>query len=302
MPTRAISRSSISFGLVSIPVELFPAIASKSVHFNLLHAKDNSRIQEKIYCVSENKAIDRSELVHGFQIEKGKYVAFTNQELKKLDSGAGHEIDIMQFIPISAVDPVYFAGAYLLGCGSGSAKAYHLLNAAMTKSQRAALAKFVMRGKEHLALIRPYRDLLMLHTMHYGDEIRSSEQIDHGAKTSVGASELKLAERLIDDLSKDKFEADKFQDTYRQKILKIAEQKAAGQEITAPPAPRRGKVIDLMAALKDSLKSQKRNARTDSEDEVSHDHRSGSREKGARRALLSSRHPQSRRRRRSSAK
>ena len=299
MPSRAISRSSISFGLVSIPVEVFPATASKSVHFNLLHAKDDSRIQEKIYCVSEEKVIDRSELVHGFQIQKGKYVTFTNEELKKLESGAGHEIEIMQFIPISEVDPVYFAGAYLLGCGSGSAKAYHLLNAAMTKSQRAALAKFVMRGKEHLVLIRPYRDVLMLHTMHYADEIRSPEQIDHGAKTSVGASELKLAERLIDDLSKDKFEADKFQDTYRQKILKVAEQKAAGQEITAPPAPKRGKVIDLMAALKDSLKSHKKDAPKDSEDEVAHDDRSGSREKGVRRAPQSSRHPQSRRRVRS---
>jgi len=154
----------------------------------------------------------------------------------------------------------------------------------MTKSQRAALAKFVMRGKEHLVLIRPYRDVLMLHTMHYADEIRSSEQVDHGAKTSVGASELKLAERLIDDLSKDKFEADKFQDTYRQKILKVAEQKAAGQEITAPPAPKRGKVIDLMAALKDSLKSYKKDAPKESEDEVAHDDRSGSREKGVRRA------------------
>jgi DNA end-binding protein Ku len=302
MATRAISRSSISFGLVSIPVEVFPATASKSVHFNLLHAKDNSRIQEKIYCVSENKVIDRSELVHGLQIEKGKYVAFTNKELKNLESGANHEIDIMQFIPISAVDPVYFASSYLLGCGAGAAKAYHLLNAAMTKSQRAALAKFVMRGKEHLALIRPYGDVLMLHTMHYADEVRSSEQIDHGAKTSVGASELKLAERLIGDLSKDKFEADKFQDTYRQKILKVAEQKAAGQEITAPPAPRRGKVIDLMAALKDSLKSHTKHARTDSEAEVSHDDRSGSREKGVGRALRSSRHPQKRRRRRSLAK
>ena len=293
MPSRAISRSSISFGLVSIPVEVFPATASKSVHFNLLHAKDDSRIQEKIYCVSEDKVIDRSELVHGFQIQKGKYVTFTNEELKKLESGAGHEIEIMQFIPISEVDPVYFAGAYLLGCGSGSAKAYHLLNAAMTKSQRAALAKFVMRGKEHLVLIRPYHDVLMLHTMHYADEIRSSEQIDHGAKTSVGASELKLAERLIDDLSKDKFEADKFQDTYRQKILKVAEQKAAGQEITAPPAPKRGKVIDLMAALKDSLKSHKKDAPKDSEDEVAHGGSSESREKGVRRAPRSPRRTQS---------
>jgi DNA end-binding protein Ku len=111
MPSRAISRSSISFGLVSIPVEVFPATASKSAHFNLLHAKDNSRIQEKIYCIAEDKIIDRSELVHGFQIRKGKYVSFTNEELKRLESGPGHEIEIVRFIPISEVDPVYFASS-----------------------------------------------------------------------------------------------------------------------------------------------------------------------------------------------
>jgi DNA end-binding protein Ku len=151
-----------------------------------------------------------------------------------------------------------------------------------------------MRGKEHLVLIRPYGDVLMLHTMHYADEIRSSEEVDHGARTSVGASELKLAERLINDLSKDRFEADKFEDTYREKILKIAEQKAAGQEVTAPAAPKRGKVIDLMSALKHSLKTRKKDAHNDSEDEVAQDDRSGSREKGMRRAPQSSRHSQSR--------
>ena len=299
MPSRAISRSSISFGLVSIPVEVFPATASKSVHFNLLHAKDNSRIQEKIYCASEEKPIDRSELVHGFPIQKGKYVTFTNEELKKLESGEGHEIEIIEFIPISEVDPVYFASAYLLGCGSGAAKAYRLLNAAMSKSERAALAKFVMRSKEHLVLIRPYRDVLMLHTMHYADEIRPAEEIDHGAKSSVGEAELKLAERLISDLSKDKFEADKFEDTYRQKILEIAKQKAAGQEISLPSAPRRGKVIDLMSALKDSLKSRgKKDGVKDSEDEDAQDDGAAD-GKDVRRAAKSSRHPQSRRRIRS---
>jgi DNA end-binding protein Ku len=299
MPSRAISRSTISFGLVSIPVELFPATASKSVHFNLLHVKDDSRIQEKIYCVSENKLIDRSELVHGFQIRKGKYVTFTNDELKKLESGAGHEIEIVQFVAISEVDPVYFASAYLLGCGSASAKAYRLLNAAMTKSQRAALAKFVMRGKEHLVLIRPYRDVLMLHTMHYADEIRPAEEIDHGAKTSVGTSELQLAERLINDLSKENFEADKFEDTYREKILKVAEQKAAGEEVTVPVAPKHGKVIDLMSALRDSLKTRKRDDPKDNDDEVAHDDRSKLRERGIRRALQRSRDSQSRPRARS---
>jgi DNA end-binding protein Ku len=294
MPPRSISRSSISFGLVSIPVELFPATTSKSVHFNLLHAKDNSRIEEKIYCVAEDKLIARNELVHGFQIQKGKYVSFTNEELKTLESGPGHEIEIMQFIPISEVDPVYFASAYLLGCGSGSAKAYRLLNAAMTKCGRAAIAKFAMRGKEHLVLIRPYGNVLMLHTMHYADEIRSSDQVDHGANTSVGASELRLAERLINDLSKGKFEADKFEDTYREKILKVAEQKAAGQDIAKPAATKPGKIIDLMSALKDSLRADRRGSSKENEESASAE-RSGSLKKSVRQAAPGSRKAQKRR-------
>jgi DNA end-binding protein Ku len=255
MARRTISHSTISFGLVSIPVEIFPATGSKSVHFNLLHAKDNSRIHEKTFCIAEDKQVDRNELVHGLQIHKGKYVSFTDEELKKLETGVGHEIDILQFIPISKVDPVYFVNSYWLGCGTGSAKAYHLLNAAMTNTQRAALAKFVMRGKEHLALLRTYGEILMLHTMYYADEIRSSEEIDHGGNGSVGASELKLAERLISDLSKDEFEPGEFHDAYREKVLKVAEQKAAGQKVTLSAGPKRAKVIDLMSALKRSLKS-----------------------------------------------
>ena len=295
MPSRAISRSSISFGLVSIPVEVFPATASKSVHFNLLHAKDNSRIQEKIYCIAEDKVIDRSELVHGFQIQKGKYVSFTNEELKRLESGAGHEIEIEQFIPISEVDPVYFASSYLLGAGPGSAKAYHLLNAAMKKSERAALAKFVMRGKEHLVLIRPYGDVLMLHAMHYADEIRSVSEIDRGAGASVGASELKLAERLINDLSKDKFQANKFKDTYREKILEAAKQKAAGEKVTAPTTAKPGKVIDLMSALKDSLRTSKRDSSKENEESTSAK-RSSSLKRSVRHAPQESRRAQNRRR------
>ena len=294
MSLRSISRSSISFGLVSIPVEVFPATASKSVHFNLLHAKDNSRIEEKIYCVAEDKLIARNELVHGFQIQKGKYVSFTNEELKTLESGPGHEIEIMQFIPISGVDPVYFSSAYLLGCGSGSAKAYRLLNAAMTKCQRAALAKFAMRGKEHRVRIRPYSNVLMLHTMHYADEIRSSDQVDHGANASVRASDLKIAERLVDDLSKDKFEANKFEDTYREKILKVAQQKAAGHAVATPAATKPGKVIDLMSALKDSLRGDRKGSSKEN-DESALAERSGSRKKSVRRAPQGSRKAQNRR-------
>ena len=156
------------------------------------------------------------------------------------------------------------------------------------------MAKFVLRGKEHLVLIRPYHDVLMLHTMHYANEIRSATEINHGADKAVGTAEMKLAERLIDELSKDKFAADQFEDTYREKILKIAEQKAAGQKITAPAAPKRGKVIDLMSALRDSLKAGGKSASKSRQGEGASDE--ADHEKQVRRASKSSRPKQAARR------
>src|SRR5713226_4399847 len=192
MAARSISSASLTFGLVSIPVRLFPATSSKSVRFNLLHAKDMSRIQEKIFCPVEEKVIDRSELVRGYEVEKGRYVTFTDEELKKLEAQGDHTIEISEFIPVSEVDPIRFENSYLLGCEPTSAKAYHLLMQAMTKEKRVAVAEFTMRGKERLVLIRPYDDGLMLHTMYYNDEIRSFGEIDHGAKAQVAESELGL--------------------------------------------------------------------------------------------------------------
>lgn len=257
MPARSISTASLTFGLVSIPVRLFPATSSKTVRFNLLHAKDMSRIQEKIFCPVEEKIVDRSELVRGYEIEKGRYVTFTDEELKKLEAQADRAIEIEEFIPVSEVDPVYFENSYLLGCEPISAKAYHLLKEAMEKAGRVGVAKFTMRGKERLVLIRPHDDGLMLHTMYYEDEVRTFKEIDHGANAPVKDSELSLAERLIADLTQKKFEPSKYKDNYRERVIEAAEQKMAGHEIAEPtPEARRGNVIDLMSALKASLEKR----------------------------------------------
>ena len=257
MPARSIASASITFGLVSIPVRLFPATSPKSVRFHLLHGKDNSRIQQRIHCVAEDKDVDRSELVRGYEFEKDRYVTFTDEELKALESHTDHTIDISEFLPLEQVDPVFFDDSYLLGCEPTSAKAYHLLAEAMTKSQRVGLAKVTMRGKEHLVLIRPYNDGLMLHTMYYEDEVRAFKDIDHAAKAPLKDSELDLAQRLIGDLTEKTFAPSKFKDTYRERVIAAAEQKLAGQEITEAPQPvRRGNVIDLMGALKESLKKR----------------------------------------------
>ena len=257
MPARPISAGTISFGLVSIPVRLFTATSPKSVSFNLLHKKDNSRIQQKIYCPVDDKIIDRDELVRGFEIEKGRYVTFSDDELKSLEAQGDHAIDISEFIPLSEVDPIYFENGYYLGCEAGSAKAYRLLSEAMAQASRVALATFTMRGKEHLVLIRPHAKGLMLHTMYYADEIRSAEDVDRGLNTEAKPAELDLAKRLIDDLTQTKFDPGKYHDNYRERVIEAAQRKLEGQEVTeAPTEERKGKVIDLMAALKASLEKR----------------------------------------------
>lgn len=257
MAARSISSATISFGLVSIPVRLFPATSSKSVSFNLLHAPDKSRIQQKVYCPVEEKIVERSELVRGYEFEKGRYVTFTDEELKALESRGDHSIEISEFIPLPEVDPVYYETQYYLGCEPTSAKAYRLLAEAMTKTERVGLAKFTMRGKEHLVIIRPFQDGLMMHTMYYADEVRSFKDIDHGANVEVKPAELSLAERLISDLTEKKFEPGKYADTYRDRVIEAAERKLAGHEVTETVAEApRGNVIDLMSALKASLKKR----------------------------------------------
>jgi DNA end-binding protein Ku len=269
MPSRPISAGTISFGLVSIPVRLFTAASAKSVSFNLLHEKDKSRIQQKIYCPVDDKIVDRSELVRGYEIEKGRYVTFTDEELKSLEARGGDpSIEISEFIPLAEVDPVYFEDGYYLGCEAGSAKAYRLLADAMADSSRVALATFTMRGKEHLVLIRPYAKGLMLHTMYYADEIRPVDEVDRGLNVETKAAELDLAKRLIEDLTGKKFDPAKYHDNYRERVIEAAQRKLDGQEVTeAAPEERRGQVIDLMAALKASLEKRGKTAETAPEEE-----------------------------------
>jgi len=257
MASRPIGSGNISFGLVSIPVKLFSATRSRAVSFNLLHAKDLSRIQQKIYCPVDDAIIERTELVRGFEFEKGRYVTFTDQELKKLEARNEHAIEITEFLPLERVDPVYFEESYYLGSEANAAKAYRLLTDAMSQSGRVALGRYTMRGKEHLVLIRPFGKGLMLHTVYYSDEVRPAEDVDQAENEPVREAELTLAKRLIDELTGKEFDPSKYQDHYRERVLEVAQQKVAGQEVTeAPPEPRRGQVIDLMSALKASLEKR----------------------------------------------
>jgi DNA end-binding protein Ku len=257
MASRPIGTGNISFGLVSIPVKLFSATRSRTVSFNLLHAKDLSRIQQKIYCPVDNAIIERNELIHGFEVEKGHYVTFSDEELKELEARNEHAIEITEFLPLERVDPVYFEESYYLGSEAKAAKAYRLLADAMNQCGRVALGRFTMRGKEHLVLIRPFGKGLMLHTVYYSDEVRPAEDVDQAENEPVREAELALAKRLIDELTAKEFEPSKYHDEYRERVLEMAQQKIAGQQVTEGPSePRRGQVIDLMSALKASLEKR----------------------------------------------
>jgi DNA end-binding protein Ku len=257
MPAHSIGSGTLSFGLVSIPVKMFTAASSESLSFNLLHEKCGGRIKQQQICPTCNEVLDRSSLVKGYEFAKEQYVRFTEEELKKLETDASRMIDIAEFVPLDQVDPIYFEKTYYLGPDKGGDKAYRLLTDAMLKTDRVALAKFVMRGKENLVLIRATQNGLMLHTMYYADEVRDFGEIDKGKEASAKPGELQLAERLIDELSTKEFKPERYHDEYRDKLMQVVEQKVEGKEVTAiSPQVQRTQVIDLMEALKQSLETR----------------------------------------------
>ena len=254
MAAHSIGSGTISFGLVSIPVKLYPAASSQSVSFNLLHAKCGNRIKQQRFCQVCNEVVERDDLVRGYEFAKDQYVRVTDEELKALEGEASQAIEISEFVPLSKVDPIYFERTYYLGADKGGEKAYRLLADAMNKAGKVALAKFVMRGKESLVLVRSAQNGLMMHSMYFADEVRNFEEIPKGESAKVNDAETNLAIRLIAELSNEEFNPEEFEDEYRQRVLELVNKKAEGKEITiAEPQARRAQVIDLMAALKESL-------------------------------------------------
>jgi len=254
MAARAIGSGTISFGLVSIPIKIYPAAASEGVSFHILHAKCGTRIKLQQLCPTCNEVVDRSQQVRSYEFARDQYVRFTDQELKSLEGESSRIIELEEFVPTEKVDPVYFDRAYYLGPDKGGEKAYRLLADTMAKSRRVALAKFMMRGKEALVLIRSAAGGLMLHTLYYAHEVRNFGEIEKGETTKAREGEIDLAMRLVSELSTDKFEPEKYQDEYRKRVLELVDIKVEGREVTAAPPPvQRAQVIDLMEALKQSL-------------------------------------------------
>jgi len=254
MPAHALGSGTISFGLVSIPVKLYTAASAGGVSFNQLHVKCGNRLRQQMFCPVDNEVVDRSQIVKGYEFQKDQYVRFTDEEIKSLEGEASRVIEIAEFVPLSTVDPIYFEKTYYLGPDKGGDKPYRLLADAMAKTERVALAKFVMRGKESLVLIRPAQQGLMLHTMYFADEVREFGEIDKGESATLKDGELGLALRLIEDLSHEEFKPDEYRDDYRQRVLDLVNLKVEGKEVTTvTPEVHRAQVIDLMDALKQSL-------------------------------------------------
>lgn len=254
MAARSIGNATISFGLVSIPVRLYVATHSEQLSFNQIHAPCGSRIRQQILCPRCERPVERSELVKGYQFEKDRYVTFTEDELKAVEAEASRNIDISEFVPLSSVDPLYFEGAHYLGPQPGAEKAYQLLVSAMKDRGTVALAQFVHHGKEHLVLIRPVDDGLVLHTMHYADEVRRFEDVGRGGPQKIRPAEIDLARKLVDQLTTDTFRPEQYHDEYRERLRAAVDKKIAGEAITtAEPVTGGAQVIDLMEALKQSL-------------------------------------------------
>ena len=254
MPAHSIGSANISFGLVSIPIKMFTAASAGGVSFNQIHPKCGGRIKQQQICPTCNEVVERSALVKGYEFAKDQYVQFTDDELKALEGEASRMIDIAEFVPLEQVDPIYFEKTYYLGPDKGGEKAYRLLADTMKGSSRVALAKYVMRGKENLVLIRASENGLMLHTMFFADEIRDFSEVDKGENAKLKPGEMELAQRLVNELASDKFAPEKYADEYRTRVLEAVEQKVEGKQVTSlAPQAQRAQVIDLMDALKQSL-------------------------------------------------
>lgn len=258
---RAIWSGSISFGLVNIPVRLYSAVSRKNVSFNQIDRRTGARVKQKRVSAADGAEVPYEEIVKGYELSSGEYVTVSDDELAALDPEAVRTIDILEFVDLADIDPLYYDAAYYLVPDEATVKPYKLLATAMTETGKVGIARFVMRTKQYLAAVRPQDGLLLLSTMVYDDEIVRPEEIggfDALAKVELNEREVAMAEQLIGSLA-EAFSPDKFEDTYRKSVLELIERKAAGETDLVPvaAAPSNDKVVDLLAALEASVKAAK---------------------------------------------
>ena len=256
---RPLRNATISFGLVSIPVRFYTATKSEDIHFNLLHETCGSRVNRKWWCPEHEEIVSSDELVRGYEVAKNKYVTFTDEEIETLETDDNRALDIVEFVDLSQIDPVFFEKTYYLGPAPGGGKTYKLLSTAMKKENKVGVARWVAAGKEHLVVLRPFEKGLVLHTMYYADEVRDFGAIDL-EDTPVKDKEVQLAEMLISELTEKTFNPLQFKDEYRERLLDRIKSKSHGKAIVAEEREpeKGGEVIDIMEALRRSLEGGRR--------------------------------------------
>jgi DNA end-binding protein Ku len=253
---RPIWSGTISFGLVSVPVQMFSATESKELKFHFLHKDDLTPLGYDKVRKDTGEHVDPEDVVRGFEIEKGRYVELTEEDLDRLDIELTHSIDICDFVDLDEIDPIYFRKAYYLLPQDGAEKPYRLLVAALEQTGKVAIAKVVIRKKQHLAALRPRDAILVLETMYFADEVRKPESVD--TKGELRKAEVEMAKSLVENLSA-KFDPGKYDDTYRKELLELLKAKAkTGAIPERAEEPDEDEVVDLMQALRESVERTKR--------------------------------------------
>jgi DNA end-binding protein Ku len=256
-------KGAISFGLVTIPVSVFPATEEKSLKFNQLHDEDMGRIRYKRVCAIDGEEVDYEHIVKGYETEKDHYVVITDEDLDAVPVESSRAIDITQFVELDEIDPILFKKSYYLVPEETGAKAYALLRKALSEEKKVGIAKVSFRDKEHLAALRFKDDVFVLETMYWPDEIRAAEFDTLDAEEKVRANEVDMAKTLIQNLT-EPWKPEAYKDEYREALMDIVERKAAGQPIEAPAAAAPARVVDLMDALKASVAAAKKKTPTSS--------------------------------------
>ena len=256
---RPLWKGAITFGLISIPVRLYSAVQEKGLKFNLMHEEDGGRIKYERVCSKCGKKVSWDDLVKGYEYSKDHYVTFTEDELEGLDVDSIRAIDVVAFVPLTDIDPIYFNKTYYVAPEQAGLKAYRLLADALEAEGQVGVAKVALRDKEHLATVRLKDDVFVLETMHWPDEIREPEFEELGKKVKIQDSEVKMARQLIQQLSAE-FDPSEFADEYRAKLEELVQAKVEGAEVTvaAEPEEEPTKVVDLMEALKASVEEAKK--------------------------------------------
>jgi DNA end-binding protein Ku len=259
MPPRPIWSGSVSFGLVNVPVRLYPAVKEHTLHFHLVHEPDGSPIGYQKLCKAEDKPVPDDEIVKAFEYRKGEYVYLSDEDFEQAQVEGQRTIDITDFVPVDEIDPIYFAKPYYLGPGAGGQHVYTLLVRALKDTRLAAIAKFVMRQRQHVGALRVRDDVLTLEQLHFADEIRPVNEIKVKGER-IAKNELELARQIVES-GTTSWKPEKYKDTYRAELAKAIEAKRKGEGVRRAAEVEEEEPIDLFEALRQSVEQNKRRRR-----------------------------------------